>query len=166
MNFATEEQASSAKRLAAMRAEEGAVNAKVQADQAKVDQVVKDNGQASSAEFAALLSVINSQLYAKFIASLIFVGLFLVDVLPLTQRLFSRAGPYDYEKRTDDSIKQMRAEGRYLEAKMMHEARRAEMESKGLQALVRRECQPHIRSSTLNGVNAFLRKRSAEPVPT
>lgn len=161
VNLATEERSASAKRLAALRATESAVDEKVKVDLAKVDQLLKEGGQAnSSAEFAALLRVVETQLFAQLLAGLIFIGLFLVDLLPLTLRLFSRPGPYDAEKRADDAIKNMHAEGRLLEAKMMHEARKAEMESKDLQTQVRVDCRPHIRSIILNGVGSFLQKQS------
>lgn len=163
VNFATTEQGNSARRLAELRKDEGDVTAKVQVEHAKIETLVKENAATnSSAEFSALMQVIKTQLFAQFLAGLIFLGLFLVDVLPLTLRLFSNPGPYDGEKRCDDAIRNMRAEGRYLEAKMMHEARREEMASKELKDQVRIECRPHIRSITLNGVSSFLRKQTGQ----
>lgn len=160
MEFATQEGINSDKRLAALRKDESEVDAKVRVERARVDQLITDTSQAnSSAEFSALLSIIKTQLYAQVLAGLIFLGLLLVDALPLTLRLFSRPGPYDAEKNADDEIKGMRAEGRLLEARMMHEVRRHEMASKELRDLVQAECRPHIRSVALNGVNAFLRKQ-------
>lgn len=161
LTFTASESMASQKRLADLRRDEGEVDAKLRVERAKIDQVVKETSQAnSSAEFSALLSIVKTQLYAQVLAGLIFLGLLLVDVLPLTLRLFSRPGPYDAEKRTDDAIKAMRADGRLMEAAMMHEARRREMQSKELQDLVQAECRPHIRSIALNGVNAFLKKQA------
>lgn len=161
LNFVSDEQLASQKRLALLRKDEGEVDAKLRVERARVDLLVKETSEAnSSAEFSALMRVIQTQLFAQVLAAMIFVGLLLVDVLPLTLRLFSRPGPYDAEKRTDDLIKNMRAEGRLMEAQMMHESRRIEMESEELKKMVQAECRPHITTITLNGVAAFLRKQA------
>lgn len=161
LNFVSDEQLASQKRLALLRKDEGEVDAKLRVERARVDQLIKETSEAnSSAEFSALMRVIQTQLFAQVLAAMIFIGLLLVDVLPLTLRLFSRPGPYDAEKRVDDLIKGMRADGRLLEAQLMRDARRKEMESEELKALVQAQCRPHIMDLTLNGVSTFLRKQA------
>lgn len=160
ITFATAEREASQRRLAALRAEEGEVDAKVRTERTRVDALIQETTQAnSSAEFSALINIIKTQLFAQVLGGLIFFGLLLVDALPLTLRLFARPGPYDKEKQTDDEIKTMRAEGRLMEARMMHEARRKEMDSPELQRSIQDACRKHIQSIALNGVQAFLRKQ-------
>lgn len=163
VKFATEQRDASQVRLAAMRQEEDAVSAKLRTERDRADKLIektsKDN---SSAEFAALLQVIQNQLFAQVFAGMIFLGLLLIDSLPLTLRLFARPGPYDSEKRADDDIKRMRSDGRWMQARLMHEARIHEMESTEFKSLVRQECRPHIQSIILNGVTGFLKKNMPE----
>ena len=161
VNFASQQRDASQKQLADLRREESAISGKVQSEKMRVNELISETAQSNaSAEFSALIRIIQSELYAKLLALLIFTGLLLVDSLPLTLRLFAKPGPYDAEKRTDDAIKNMRAEGRLLEAQMMHAARRREMESEELQRIVQADCRPHIRSIALNGLNGFLRKQA------
>lgn len=159
IKMATTQRQSAQMRLAQQRdAEQTALN-QARQDTAAADVATRAAlSENSSGEFNALISLLKTQLYAQFIAALIFLGLFMVDVLPLTLRLFARPGPYDAEKRADDSIRMMRAEGRELQANLMHDARRHEIASDEFRTLMQREMRPHIRSLVLNGVGRFVSK--------
>jgi hypothetical protein len=157
IDFVTQQRESSQMILASLRKEEAAVSAKLMAEKERIDSLVaRTTRENSSAEMSALLRVIQTQTYAQMLAGIIFLGLLLIDALPLTLRLFARPGPYDVEKRADDRIRRMHAEGRWMQARMIHEVRSLEIESAELRKMVQSECRPHIRSMALGDVKSFL----------
>jgi hypothetical protein len=160
MKMATEQRQSAQMRLAQQRETEQVAVNQSRTETAKADDLTKQAlSENSAGEFSALVNLLKTQLFAQFIATLIFMGLFLVDVLPLTLRLFARPGPYDAEKRTDDAIRMMRAEGREMQATILHAARREEIESPDFKKQIQREVRPHIRAIVLNDVSRFVSKQ-------
>lgn len=160
VNMATAQRASAMDRLAKQRETEQTQLAVAQQDTKQADQVTKlALSENSAGEFTALASLLKTQFYAQFLGGLIFLGLFMVDVLPLTLRLFARPGPYDGEKRADDAIRMMRAEGRLMQAELIHAARRVEITSEDFRSQVQKEVRPHIRSIALNDVGRFVAKQ-------
>lgn len=160
LKMATKERQSAQVRLSKQREVEQAAMSGAQKDTAQADEVTKlALSENSAGEFTALVSLIKTQFYAQFLGALIFMGLFMVDVLPLTLRLFARPGPYDAEKRSDDAIRMMRAEGRRLQAELIHSARCIEIGSEDFKNQLQKEVRPHIRSIALNDVSRFVSKQ-------
>ena len=160
VSMATTQRASAMGRLAQQRETEQTQLAVAQKDTAQADQATKlALSENSAGEFTALASLLRTQLYAQFLGGLIFLGLFMVDVLPLTLRLFARPGPYDGEKRADDAIRMMRAEGRLMQAELIHTARRVEITSEDFRSQVQKEVRPHIHAIALNDVARFVAKQ-------
>lgn len=156
---ATEQRQSAQVRLAKQREAESVAFDQARADTAKADRATQAAlSENSAGEFTALVSLLKTQTYALFIAGLIFLGLFMVDVLPLTLRLFSRPGPYDAEKRTDDAIRLMHAIGRERHADLIHDARLKEFENAAFRQDIQGAVRPQIRQMALDQVGGFLAK--------
>lgn len=157
INLATEQTQAAQLRLAQMRRDQDGALAKVREERMKTDAAVAEAAaENSSGEFMALVHIVTTQLYAKLLAGLIFMGLFIVDVLPLTLRIFARPGPYDYEKRVDDEIRCMRSMARGAEAKVFHDAHKNQVESPEFRNQIEGQMRPHIRSILMDRMEARM----------
>lgn len=153
LKVAGEQRQSAQMRLAQQRDVEQAAFNQARKDTNQADELTKAALSANSAgEFTALVSLLRTQLYAQFIAGLIFMGLFLVDLLPLTLRMFVRPGPYDYAKRTDEAARMMSYDGRLMQLELVHLACTNELRDKGFKEQIQREVRPQIRAVVLDDV--------------
>lgn len=159
IKLATEQTQAAQMRLAQMRSDQDSALAKVREERMKTDAAVAEAAsENSSGEFMALVHIVSTQLYAQVLAGLIFMGLFIVDVLPLTLRIFARPGPYDYEKRVDDEIRMMRSLSRESEAKLFHSAHSAQVESAEFRKQMEQQMRPHIRSILMDRMEGRMNR--------
>lgn len=145
-------------RLAAHRQAEDQVTTKALSEQSRVDAVVSEAAAGhGSAEFAALIAILKRDFYAQFMAGLIFLGLFLVDVLPLTLRLIAAPGPYDHWKaleevsaagEADDGMLRLRLV-RSARASVLNDERFAEEVAAAMTPIVQREVITQAANSVL-----------------
>ena len=162
IQVATEQTQAAQLRLAQMRRDQDSAMSKVREERMKTDNAAAAAAaENSSGEFRALINLLKTQLYAQFIAVLIFMGLFIIDVLPLTLRIFARPGAYDHHKRADDEIRRMKIEGELAETRLFHLAHKTQVDAEDFQRQITGDMRPHIRSVIMNKMDRRKQQEEA-----